>query len=72
MVSLAPLAVTLGKSILTATADAIDMPEVMGEIHPLLRAIAAYRAVKELAYAGEGLFLKSDEVICSCSFLFGG
>ena len=48
------------------------MPEVMGEIHPFLCAVAAYRTVKELANAGEGLLLKCNEVVCGCGFLFGG
>ena len=68
----APLAVALGKSVLTAAADAIDMPEVMGEIHPFLCAVAAHRAVKQLANAGEGLLLKCNEVVCGRGFLPGG
>ena len=72
MVSLAPLTVALSKSVLTAAADATDMPEVIGKIHPFLCAVAAHRAVKQLADAGERLFLKCNEVICGCGFLLGG
>lgn len=71
-VSLAPLAVTLGKSVQTAAANAINMPEVMGEINPLLRAVTAHRAVKQLADTGKRLFLKCDEVVCGSGFLLNG
>ena len=44
----------------------------MGEIYPFLCAIAAHRAVKQLADAGERLLLKCNEVICGCGFLLRG
>ena len=71
MVALAPLMVTLSKSVLTAAADAVNMPEVMGEIHPFLCSVATYRAVKELTDTGEGLFLKRNQVVCHSGFLLG-
>ena len=71
-VSLAPLAVTLGKSVQTAAANAIGMPEIMSEIHPLLGAVTAYRTVKQLADTGKRLFLKCDEVVCGSGFLLNG
>lgn len=48
------------------------MPEVIGEIHPFLCAVAAHRAIKQLANAGERLLLKCNEVVCGRGFLPGG
>ena len=69
--ALAPFSVALRECVETLLPHALHMPEGMDKFNPFLRPIASHRAVKALADAGEGLFQKSDQVVCRGCPLLG-
>lgn len=70
-VLLAPLAVTLGKSILAQLAYTVYMPEGFRKSYPFLVPVLANRVVKRIFDAEIGLIQKCDHVVLYCHFLFG-
>ena len=59
-VPLAPFAVALCEGVQAVFSDTVRVPEGVGEVHPFLRTVLAYRTVKAFADAGEGLLLQGD------------
>lgn len=67
-----PFPVSFREGVEALLPHTVHMPEGMSEVHPFLRPIVSYRAVKALTNARKGLLQKSNQIVGADCSLFGG